>query len=100
MTGSLRDTIRRDGPVGVGLIGAGNISDEYLRSLTGYPDTTVVGIADLDLGRAADQAAKYGVGFSGTPEELLARDDVELIVNLTIPAVHAQVGITRRSAQR
>jgi predicted dehydrogenase len=83
----------RTGPVGVGFIGAGNISDEYLRSLNSYRDVTVVGIADLDLERAAAQAAAYGVGFSGTPVELLARDDVELIVNLTIPAVHAEVGM-------
>jgi predicted dehydrogenase len=81
------------GPVGVGIIGAGNISDEYLRSLTSYGDVTVLGIADLDLERARSQAEKYGVPFAGTPAELLALDDVELIVNLTIPAVHAEVGL-------
>jgi predicted dehydrogenase len=80
-------------PMGIGLIGAGNISDEYLRSLTSYPDVKVVAIADLDLDRARSQAEKYGVGWTGTTEELLERDDVELVVNLTIPAVHAEVGL-------
>jgi predicted dehydrogenase len=84
----------KTGPVGVGFIGAGNISDEYLTSLTAYPDVTVVGVADIDLDRAAAQARKYGVGFSGTPAELLARDDVELVVNLTIPAVHGEVALS------
>jgi predicted dehydrogenase len=79
--------------MGVGIIGAGNISDEYLRSLTSYPDVRVLGVADLDLERAAAQAARYGVPFSGTPEALLALDDIELVVNLTIPAVHAQVAL-------
>jgi predicted dehydrogenase len=82
----------------VGIIGAGNISDEYLRSLTGYPDIVVAGIADLDVERARAQAEKYGLGFSGTSEALLAREDVELIVNLTTPAVHAEVALAAIAA--
>jgi predicted dehydrogenase len=78
-------------PVRVGLIGAGNISDEYLASLTSYPDVEVIGVADLDLDRAAAQAHKYGIPFSGTSEQLLALRELELVVNLTIPAVHAEV---------
>ncbi|MFZ4894060.1 Gfo/Idh/MocA family protein [Plantibacter sp. Mn2098] len=84
---------RRSGPMGVGIIGAGNISDEYLRSLTSYPDIQVLGIADLDLERAAAQAAKYGVPFSGSTADLLALPDIELVVNLTVPAVHASVAL-------
>jgi predicted dehydrogenase len=84
--------------MGVGLIGAGNISDEYLRSLTSYPDLTVVGVSDLDLDRARAQAGKYGVGFSGTPDALLARDDVNLVVNITTPAVHVEVALAAIAA--
>lgn len=80
-------------PTGVGIIGAGNISDEYLRSLSTYPDVRVVGIADLDVQRAEAQAAKYGLPFAGTVDALLALDDVQLVVNLTIPAAHAEVGL-------
>jgi predicted dehydrogenase len=86
------------GPVGVGIIGAGNISDEYLASLASYPDVEVVGIADLDLGRAAEQAKKYGLGFSGTVEDLLALPGVELVVNLTVPEVHAAVSLAAVTA--
>jgi predicted dehydrogenase len=85
-------------PTGVGLIGAGNISDEYLRSLTSYPDLTVVGVSDLDLDRARAQADKYGVGFSGTPDALLAREDVDLVVNITTPAVHVEVALATIAA--
>jgi predicted dehydrogenase len=84
--------------MGVGLVGAGNISDEYLRSLTSYPDLTVVGIADLDLDRARAQAAKYGVGFASTTEALLDREDVDLIVNITTPAVHVEVALAAIAA--
>lgn len=88
------------GPVGVGLIGAGNISTAYLRQLTTYPDVAVRFVADLVPARAAEQAAAFGVAGSGTVEELLARDDVEIVVNLTIPAAHAEVGAAVLAAGR
>ncbi|GAA4181447.1 Gfo/Idh/MocA family oxidoreductase [Gryllotalpicola koreensis] len=77
---------------GVGIIGAGVISDQYLQNLTRFPEVEVKFIADVLLDRAAAQAEKYGVPHSGTVDELLAREDVELVVNLTIPAVHTEIG--------
>jgi predicted dehydrogenase len=82
----------RSGPVGVGLIGAGNISTQYLTNLTVFPDVAVLFIADLDLDRAREQAVVFGIPGHGTVDQLLALDEVEIVVNLTIPAVHAQVG--------
>ncbi|MEY2848618.1 MAG: hypothetical protein RI885_1283 [Actinomycetota bacterium] len=79
------------GPVGVGLIGAGTISDTYLENLTAFPDVSVVFVADLDVERARAQAQKHGVPRSGTVDELLADDEVEIVVNLTIPAAHVDV---------
>ena len=81
------------GRVGVGLIGAGVISDEYLTNLTRFPDLEVLFVADLDVERAAQQAEKYAVPASGSVDELLRHPGVELVVNLTIPSVHAAVGI-------
>ncbi|MBN9631699.1 MAG: Gfo/Idh/MocA family oxidoreductase [Actinobacteria bacterium] len=83
---------------GVGIIGAGNISDEYLRSLTAYPDLRVIAIADLDLDRARAQAERYGIPAAVGAAELLDRDDVELVVNLTIPAAHAEVALAAIAA--
>lgn len=80
------------GAAGVGIIGAGNISSQYLENLTRFPDVEVRHVADLDLDRAAAQASAYGVTASGSVDELLAREDVDVVVNLTIPAVHAEVG--------
>jgi predicted dehydrogenase len=83
----------KKGPVGVGFIGAGVISDQYLTNLTKFPDVKVHFIADLDLARAKSQADKWGVAGSGTVDELLAHPDVEIVVNLTIPAAHADVDL-------
>jgi predicted dehydrogenase len=81
------------GPVPVGVIGAGNVSDQYLPTLLSYPDVEVRGIADLDVSRAWAQAEAYGVSFAGSVAELLALDSIELVLNLTTPAAHAAVAL-------
>ena len=50
--------------VGVGVIGAGAVSDQYLTVLVQFPDVRVVMVGDLDLPRAKAQADKYGVAKS------------------------------------
>ena len=79
------------GPLGIGIIGAGMISDQYLTNLAQYPDVRVVAVGDLNTERATAQAEKYGIGTSGDAESILANDDVELVINLTIPAAHVEV---------
>lgn len=83
----------QDGAVGVGVIGAGVISAHYLAHLTAFPDVEVRFVADIDTDRAAQRAEEYGVARSGTTAELLADDGVEIVVNLTLPAVHTEVDL-------
>jgi predicted dehydrogenase len=78
-------------PVGVALIGCGTISDEYLRNMTSFPDLKVVFCADLEVDRAKAKAAEYGVPGAGSAAQAVDLPDVEIIVNLTIPAAHAEV---------
>jgi predicted dehydrogenase len=78
-------------PFGIGVIGCGNISNQYLRNLTAFPDVAVVICADVDAARAKTQAAAYGVPEWGAAEDALRHPGVQLIVNLTIPAAHAEV---------
>ena len=80
-------------PVVVGVVGCGNISDIYLKNLTARPSVTVVACADLLLERAKAKAAAHGVPRACTVDELLADPDVELVLNLTIPAAHAEVAL-------
>lgn len=67
------------------------ISDFYLENLTRFPDIRVLRIADIDTVRAEASAEKWTVPSAGTTEELLADPDVEIVLNLTIPAAHASV---------
>lgn len=86
------------GPVGVGIIGAGVISTQYLANLTTFADVRVLFVADIDVDRAAARAEEYGVPASGTVEELLAHPDIEIVVNLTIPAAHVDVAMQALAA--
>lgn len=79
------------GPVSVGVIGAGVISNTYLENMTSFPDLRVLFVADLDRDRARSQAEAYNVPSHGTVDELLAIDEIEIVINLTIPSVHVEV---------
>lgn len=81
----------RSGRVGVGIIGAGMISDQYLTNLSQYPDVEVLAIGDLITERSAAQAAKYGVASAGDAATVLGNDDVEIVINLTTPDAHIAV---------
>jgi len=81
----------RTGPVGVGIIGAGNISPEYLANLCRFPDVAVLAIGDVRPDAARGRAAEHGVPIAGEPSVVLDHPDVEIVVNLTIPAAHATV---------
>lgn len=91
MNNPVQNQQRRTGPVGIGLIGAGMISDTYLTNLTSFPDVRVLIVGDINPVRAEAQAKAHHVERWGTPEDVLAHPDVELIVNLTIPAAHIEV---------
>lgn len=80
-----------NGPVGVAVVGAGNISKQYLDNLTVFPDLKVHVIADLFEDAAKARAKEYGVAEWGSPELAMTHPDVEIIVNLTIPAAHVEV---------
>nr|WSX73415.1 Gfo/Idh/MocA family oxidoreductase [Streptomyces sp. NBC_00899]WSX80519.1 Gfo/Idh/MocA family oxidoreductase [Streptomyces sp. NBC_00899] len=79
------------GPVGIALIGAGVISTQYLTALSTFPDVRVLAVADLDVERARAAADTYGVPAAGDVASVLAIPEVEIVVNLTIPAAHAEV---------
>jgi predicted dehydrogenase len=81
----------KTGPVGVAVIGAGTISKAYLDNLTTFPDLKVHVISDLFVEAAEARAKEYGIPEWGAPEVALNHPDVELIVNLTIPAAHVEV---------
>jgi len=73
----------------IGIVGCGNVSDQYFEGIALHDFLTVVACADLDLERAQAKAAQHRVERACSPDELLEDPDVELVVNLTPPHAHA-----------
>lgn len=82
----------------IGLIGCGKISSIYFQNLGAFAGTTIVACADIDLARAREQAAQFGVPRAGSVEELLADPEVEVVLNLTIPQAHGPVALAALEA--
>jgi predicted dehydrogenase len=77
--------------IGVGVIGCGFISGIYLANMQEFEVLNVVACADIARERAQERAAEFGVPKACSVEELLADPDIDLVVNLTIPAAHYDV---------
>ncbi|MBD7996520.1 Gfo/Idh/MocA family oxidoreductase [Arthrobacter sp. Sa2CUA1] len=85
-------------PLNVGIIGCGAIAAQYLATLPTLPSVNLVAVADLDPDRA-DAAAKGQEGVRAlTVEELLADPEIDTVLNLTIPAAHAEVSLRALNA--
>ena len=75
---------------GVGIIGCGNISAAYLRLAPMFRDIEVRAVADINREAAEARAQEFDVRPE-TVDDLLAADDLEIVVNLTVPAAHFEV---------
>ena len=84
-------------PVRIGLIGCGRISAAYLEAAPDYPVLDIVACADLDRSAAARVAAEFGLQALDV-DALLARGDIEAILNLTVPGAHAPVNLAALQA--
>jgi predicted dehydrogenase len=76
--------------LGVGILGCGNISTTYFQLSPLFKGIKVLACADLNPEAAKLRASEYGVKAQ-TVDELLANDDLDVIVNLTIPDAHFAV---------
>ena len=76
----------------VGVIGCGNISPAYLTYLKNSSKVTITACADLLPDKAQERASEFGIENAYTVEGML-KSDVDIILNLTIPAAHAEISI-------
>ena len=78
--------------VGIGIIGCGNISSAYLKAMASFPILDIRGLADMNEQAAKARADEFGLQARSI-DALLADPSVEIIVNLTIPKAHVEVGL-------
>ncbi|ODT69392.1 MAG: oxidoreductase [Pelagibacterium sp. SCN 63-23] len=84
--------------LGIGIIGAGNISSAYLKAilgrdgLPGFPVLDIRGLADMRPQAAEARADEFGLQAMSI-DALLADPGIALVINLTIPRAHVEVGL-------
>lgn len=76
--------------LGVGIIGCGNISTTYFSLAPLFNGIEIRACADLNSAAAKAKAEEYGVRAESI-DDLLSADDIDIIVNLTIPDAHYSV---------
>lgn len=76
--------------LGVGIIGCGNISASYLALGPLFKALDLRAVADINMEAARARAAEFNLRAE-TVDGLLAADDIDMVVNLTIPAAHFEI---------
>jgi predicted dehydrogenase len=84
-------------PLGIGIVGTGNIAGGYARSIPDYPEVRLVAATDVDGPKAAAFGAAHGSRIHDTLDGLLADDEVDIVVNLTVQ--HAHHAVTKRALE-
>jgi predicted dehydrogenase len=78
--------------VGIGIIGCGNISAAYLKAMAAFAILDIRALADARPEAAQAAAAPLGLRACSVGE-LLHDDSIQIVVNLTTPGVHVEVGL-------
>lgn len=76
----------------IGIIGCGNIVGAYFQGCGMFPMLEIKACADIMPDRAEKVAKEYGCQAM-TVDELLADPEIKIVINLTIPRVHAEVSL-------
>lgn len=84
-------------PLGIGVIGVGTISAQYFVEFPKLPGLRLVAVADVNQARASEVAAEQGVEALSV-DALLAHPRIDAVLNLTIPAVHVEIGMRALAA--
>lgn len=83
--------------LGIGVVGCGNISTTYMRNATLFAGVELKACADIAADMAALRAREYGIRAMDF-DALLDDPEIDLVLNLTIPAAHFDVSMSALSA--
>ncbi len=78
--------------IGIGIIGCGVISKAYMTAMQRFDGLALVAVADMSSTAAEARGREFGVPAMRV-DRMLARDDVEIVVNLTVPLAHVDVSL-------
>ena len=78
--------------IGIGVVGCGVISKAYMTAMKRFDNIQLVAVADMRSAPADERGREFGVPAMRV-DQLLKRDDVEIVVNLTVPLAHTDVSL-------
>ena len=85
-------------PVRIGLIGCGAISGAYLTHARAFPILEFTACSDLNLERVNAKAMEFQVPRVLSVDEILRDQNVDIILNLTVPKAHAEISLAALNA--
>jgi len=77
--------------INVGVIGCGDISQIYFESCKQFGILNIAACADLVIEKAKQRAKQFDIPIACGPQEIFSNPDIDIVLNLTIPAAHTQV---------
>ncbi|MGL5735820.1 MAG: Gfo/Idh/MocA family protein, partial [Beijerinckiaceae bacterium] len=78
--------------IGVGVVGCGVISKAYMTAMKRFPQIELKAVADMRTAPAEERGREFGVPAMRV-DDMLKRDDIEIVVNLTVPLAHTDVSL-------
>src|SRR5215471_18521417 len=78
--------------IGIGVVGCGVISKAYMTAMKRFPQIELKAVADMRSAPAEERGREFDVPGMRV-DELLKRDDIEIVVNLTVPLAHTDVSL-------
>ncbi len=74
-----------------GLVGAGAIAQSYIQAFESTEIAQLVGVADIDVGRAKALADRLGCQSFSSPEEMIDGVEIDAAIVCTPPITHLEV---------
>ncbi len=84
-------------PLTIGIIGTGNISDAYLGAAPRFAGLRILACSDANVAVAIAKADHWGIEALSV-DELLADPRIDIVLNLTTPQHHVDIGLRALAA--
>jgi predicted dehydrogenase len=78
--------------VGVGVIGCGSVSIEYISNMKAFDILEVNSVTDINENKARQTATEHGL-VAVTARDMFEDPEIQIIVNLTTPAAHTEISL-------
>jgi predicted dehydrogenase len=83
----------------IGVVGCGNISMAHLRNVPMFRGVEISACADTNTNAVARRASEFGLRAMDV-NTLMADPDIDLVLNLTIPAAHFDISMQALAADK